>query len=700
MTFLNVAMLAGLVAAAIPILIHLFHRQRVRTVDFSSIAFIKPLHLRQSRAFKLRQILLLLVRSAIIALAVFAFARPAVQGTFGSVLSPATHEKTAVAIVLDNSYSMGAGGSEESAFARAKETGRRILSRLSDGDELVLVLTAAPPSATSDRPVQGVDRLRTALEKTVLSNKPGDIGAALTLASSLLSKASTLTREVYLMTDVQQHDWRSLAEGQTAVRLDPRVNLFLFPVPSPPVRNASLDAVTLGGRLVETRQPLSIVATVTNRSQEPLRDRLVSLSLNGVKRGSMRISAEPGKTGIARFSPTVDDPGHYAGYVELEEDDLDADNHRYFTVTIPDKINALVVADEESGYFLRHVLSPAGAMTSPVAVTTAPVDALNEGRLSGYRVVVLTGGRDLSPAHLSALDRFVASGGGLILFLGDGVNAASYNPGLLSTLFSCAIQGRIGTPGQQQSHLSVGWIDQEHPVFEVFKPAQGWLADSPRFFSSYRLSPGPQARVIARFSDGTPAIVEGQSGRGRALLIPSAPNMRWSDLPLKSLFVPLMHRGVRYVGTDFDASGKEIVVGTPTERVVSWSDADEPVTVVLPSGGTERLKPVSSNSGMAVTVAHTDEPGIYRIQSGDRLLNEFAVNVDTKESDPARLDLAEVRRLLNGTPVRIVQPNANLAEEILQSQQEHEVWKLLLWGALALILVESLLTRTPAREDS
>ena len=120
MAFLNIFMLIGLAASAIPLLIHLFHRQRVTTIDFSSILFIKQLHLHQSRALKIRQLLLLILRALIILLAVLAFARPVLEGPMVAWLGTGVHQQTAFTIILDNSYSMSAGGRVGSPFTQAR----------------------------------------------------------------------------------------------------------------------------------------------------------------------------------------------------------------------------------------------------------------------------------------------------------------------------------------------------------------------------------------------------------------------------------------------------------------------------------------------------------------------------------------------------------------------------------------------------
>src|SRR3972149_6434833 len=103
MTFLNPFILFGLAAAAIPILIHLLNKRKLRTIEFSTLSFLKELQKNTMRKITLRQWLLLLLRTLIIIFLVLAFSRPALKGNFGTIGS---HAKTTLVIVLDNTASM------------------------------------------------------------------------------------------------------------------------------------------------------------------------------------------------------------------------------------------------------------------------------------------------------------------------------------------------------------------------------------------------------------------------------------------------------------------------------------------------------------------------------------------------------------------------------------------------------------------
>ena len=124
MSFLVPSVLWGLIAAAIPLLIHLFSIRRTQTVDFSSIQFIKELEHETIRRLKIRQLILLLLRTLAIILIVLSFARPVKTGYF----PVGSSQFTQMIFLIDNSASMSASNEEDKLLlTMAKEKVKEIL---------------------------------------------------------------------------------------------------------------------------------------------------------------------------------------------------------------------------------------------------------------------------------------------------------------------------------------------------------------------------------------------------------------------------------------------------------------------------------------------------------------------------------------------------------------------------------------------
>ena len=710
MTFLNALMLFGLVAVAVPLIMHLFHRQRVSTVDFSSVIFIRGHHLQRSRALRLRELLLLLLRTLIILFLVLAFARPVIEGLAGAMFGSGLNQRTVFTIVLDNSYSMGAGRYGDTPFAAARAEAGRILDRMRQGDEGLLILSAMPPEAMPQVPTARKEMLRARLAEAEVSERTGDIAGALRLARQKLAGVVSANKEIHLLSDLQRTDWQVMAESESTAQPESHTPIYLYPYAARDVDNASIDAVSVSEGLLIRNQPEQFVATFTNRNEASARTgrtgrtgrtsrtREVRLVINGETRDSRQVTAEPGGTGSVQFNVVIDTPGRYSGYVELDEDDVAADNRRYFTLNVPDAFGVTAVGLTESRYFIEQVLKPSGGLVTPVDLRTASADVLNSD-LYETGVLIVDGGVELTQARLASLERYVSSGGGVLVFLGEGLDPAVYGHGFFTDVFGCSITARRGMPDRKTSFHRLDQVDYEHPVFRFDgRSAESMSTGAVRFYASYAVEADRGARVIARFMDGTPAILEGRSGSGRALLVASDVNTGWSDLALRSAFVPFMHRGVRYLHPAVTVAEGGFLAGHPVVQPLIGFPANADLYLEYPAGRSETVNSRIGRSGITVEVPDAKQPGVYTLRDGDAVVQAFALNPDTRESDLARFTPVRAAGFL-GYGTYLVLKDLDGSPDVLRggtfsAADRYEIWKSLIVLVMALMLAEYWLSGT------
>jgi len=704
MTFLNTLMLLGLAAVAIPLLIHLFHRQRVSTIDFSSVIFIRNHHLQRSRTLRLRELLLLLLRTLIILLLVLAFARPVVEGLAGALLGYGLKPRTVFAIVLDNSYSMAAGSHGDTPFNAAREEALRIVSGMRDGDEGMIILSAVPAEVLPEAPATRMETLRNLLADLQVSRRSGDVAAALALAREKLAGVVSANKQIYVLSDLQRNDWQGMGEAGTAAPPGNPRQVRLYSYSAEGVDNASIDAVSVSEGLLIRNQPEQFVATYTNRNDTVMRGRSIGLVINGEKRDSRQIAADPGETGTVQFNILIGDPGRYSGYVELDEDDIGADNRRYFTLAVPEAIEVTAIGAPESRYFIEQVLKPSGGLVTPVDLRTASADVLNSDLLEGG-VLIVDGGVDLTPARISSLERYISTGGGVLMFLGSGLETGGTGNDFFARVFRSTIAGRKGLPDQKQTYLRLDQVDHEHPVFHFAgRAADGLSTGAARFFASHILDPAIGAQVMARFTDGSPAVLEGRYGSGRAMLVASDIHTAWSDLALRSVFVPFMHRSVRYLHPSVAVAGGSYIAGEPVVQPLTLAAPVDNLSLEMPSGRSEAVNTRIGRLGMTVEVEDTRQPGVYLLRDGAEVLQAFAVNPDSRESDLERLSPEEAASLL-GEGVSVVVMNdgspAGLPDNSpTVATDRYEIWKSLIVLALLLLMVEYWLSGSRRGEGS
>src|SRR3954471_4611850 len=150
------AMLAWGVAAALPILIHLWSRRRYREQSWAAMQFLLAAMQKNARRIRLEQWLLLAVRVAILALFALAVAEPRWAGI--SLLARGSGGgPTHTLLVIDGSYSMDYRGADKSCFESAKEIARQLVSGSQQGDAWSLVVMAQPPRTVIGQPAIGRD---------------------------------------------------------------------------------------------------------------------------------------------------------------------------------------------------------------------------------------------------------------------------------------------------------------------------------------------------------------------------------------------------------------------------------------------------------------------------------------------------------------------------------------------------------------
>jgi len=177
MNFLNSAILAGLAAALGPLLIHLLNRRRVRTIEFSSVMFLRDLRRTRMRRLQLRRWLLLIIRTLIVALAVLAFARPALKGGIFAALG--SRARTTAVIALDRSASMAQETVNGSAYERGQKRVREIADLVGEGDQVIGLPFSGPSAPVADPPTADVSRLVKHVAELPVSYGSTDAGLAL-----------------------------------------------------------------------------------------------------------------------------------------------------------------------------------------------------------------------------------------------------------------------------------------------------------------------------------------------------------------------------------------------------------------------------------------------------------------------------------------------------------------------------------------
>ncbi|MBU1676787.1 BatA and WFA domain-containing protein, partial [bacterium] len=177
-SFLNPGLLLGALAAAVPIVLHLLNRRRVREIRFSDLRFLEEVQVQRSRSLGLHRLLLLLLRVLAILLIALAVARPRLSG-----LAPGDAGRVSMLVVVDASASMQTAEDEGPRFAAAVAYAATTAADLTGGSEIQVLLAADEPRAVFGDWTRGGEGAAGALRQLTPTDGGFDLPAALTSAA-------------------------------------------------------------------------------------------------------------------------------------------------------------------------------------------------------------------------------------------------------------------------------------------------------------------------------------------------------------------------------------------------------------------------------------------------------------------------------------------------------------------------------------
>jgi len=680
----------GLAAVALPILIHLFTRARAKPIPFSSLRFLKQLQNQKIRRIKIRQILLLLLRTLAVLFLVLGFARPTCRTQSGS----GARSRTSAVLLLDNSASMALEEQGESLFAAAKEAGAHIIEQMQPGDELYLCTTTDTLEGTERRAFHDFQAFRRRLEATPLSFRATDISAGMRFAQNLLQSAHNVNKELYLLSDMQ-------ATGFAADSLPAReFHLRQYAVPllvSHPA-NLAVTGVRLRSAILERGKTVEVEVTLANSGQEPGRTKLVQLFIHGQRVAQRTVSLERGTTAQELFRFIIDRDGWIEGYVQLEDDALMEDNLRYFTFYVPERLNVGVIGERTAGSELLQLALQSSADSSAFLRLFTVVPERSSGlAIDSLQLLLLHDVSRLPDAVVERIGAWHSRGGGIILVLGQRTDIGWYNARLAPALGLSPVLAAFGEGG----HFSLGRVDGTHPVFSgIFEGAEIQFA-RPQFNFACRAASAPDQHALLSFSTGDPYLYEVRRDEGALLVFTSSFEPEVSDMAYRTIFAPLLHRSISYLAAHGQNRGIELSAGEVLRYRLAGQELQKQLEIHRPDGGVDLVHPGITASGAWIDHAATGIPGLYSLRADGKRLAVWAVNIPARELDLRR---AERELVEDSHHLHWVDDPARIDQFIREERIGREYWRELLLAGLLLLLLEMALYREkgelPSEEES
>jgi uncharacterized membrane protein len=686
MGFFNPALLWFALGGAIPVIIHLLHRQKFKRVRWAAMEFLLQALKKTRRRMQLENLLLLLLRILIMIILALAIARPFFREAPVEALGDSdTHHF----FVIDQSYSMAYKRAQHTSLDVAKRAALKVLQDIHSSEQdrfSILPLSAYPEPilVNSNRK----ERIQTAINEL----KPSDFGTSVYATMQSLrnllesSEIKNRDRRIYMFTDLQRNGWLLHDEqeakkfGELLKQLSKKENtrFFLYDAGTPDAFNHAVVDLRANDRVITTKRITRFTASIHNFSTTPRPAVNVGFFVNDTLVKTEPTPLPPNATTQVNFEYEFVEAAPHVVKVSIDPDYLDVDDSRWLSVDVKSALRALVIDGEPKDnpkdgetYAFVLALDP-GRQGIFFAVDVKTVELFNAEGLDGYDFLVLANVQSLTSDRVEKIENFVRRGGGLFLTLGGKVDKVSFNeffwkkgaglsPAQLEEISGDAPGGGI----ERGTERRIGKFNLQHPMFRTFQKRTMAALYDLVFYKYYKVKEFDPDKVLASLDDNfaSPLFLEKPFEEGKVILFTSTIDHEWNaGIQAHPPFLPLMWDLCRYLSSR-PTSRRNLFVGDLIHLDLPVEAYQPPFILDTPSEGSVTLPASAPERDQKFfrlfypSRAKTDDPkafknegvrsaGKYRLQRNsakeeEKLVTYFAVNVGPREPVPEEIQAAE-----------------------------------------------------------
>ena len=661
------AIALGIAAVCVPFLVHWLTKPRPVRLPISTIRFVREAVQQRRARHRLRDIIVLTLRTLAILLLAAAIARPLI-GTKISAQEDSDADTVRI-VILDVSQSMSASERGIELFERARPLAGKLLEYRS-GLRANLILAAAQPQTTFDTPTTNLGALQETLADAVVQSERLQIQPALNRAADLFSRAaeSGVRRELIVISDFQRTNWA--AADFSVLPADTEIQLNAI-APEQTSANLAILNVSAPGRL-QAREDAELAVEIGNFSAATRTVR-VEVSL-----GEAVYTTEGDCPARSRTTLTtrikVPDDGWRGGVARLVgvQDALAADNERHWVLRArPVPLIAMLTREREDvrpsgSYFLERAFQPDEEYSGGSRLVRLDAVSPDPEVIQQSEVIVIVRSGRLSNEVIHQIASLLRRGRGVLYVAVDGVDALNLQQLAEAAGSGLQLPVEFVPPlsGVPREDLFVTHVETELPPFSIFGDGITEAVAPLRFrggLDTRRVAETIKEDIRATLSDQSACLIVTRSEAGTLAVLNL--DLEVSDLPGSPLFVPLLSELLQ----------RELLEGTDG---VNAYDSGEPFALALPIGseGMTAMQIIGPDAsvvemgdlyeekgGMLWQGSSAGQPGVYQVRQHSDTIAAMAVVVPDEESDLRALSADVLQDRLAGGRNITYRASANIA---------------------------------------
>lgn len=630
LSFLNAGLLIFAAATVLPLIIWLLAKKKPRQLLFSSLKFIKLSQQQEKSRTRITNIILLIIRMLIILLVALAVARPMLSSS--RFAKSDKHPPTALALILDTSYSMDYIEERQTRIDKALKAIQSINAKATDADRLILVSRDAPWNDLHAQIYAGAIP-EEILQNVSLSWQPLSWEETFAFAEAKLAESQMPNREIYLLSDFVNEE----------ISVKSQYPIAAIPISEVEARqNLSVSEARVLPQIVGRGKQQTIEFRLTNHGNQNRDEILIQVVLDEIKVAERFVSIPARQSLKEEITFEIRSEGWQAGYIEVLDEHLGADNRAYFAFEYFQQPRVAVVGTQPLPLHLASILQVYTGGRKPDLIHPSN---LNRQMLDDYKLFIFYEFGEMTPRLREMVQELDARETGSLFCLGKSLapDAISF----LNQRFSLKLSER------KQNTISIDFISPHHHPSAL-------IADKDLRFpqiTSYWQSSAHSSSMISA-SQYPLAVTSPKSALW--LWDVSAPSPFFTD-PAFAVFAYRQFSALQSASVPM----AELKVG----------DSIRASELMLPS---------LDNLSLAYPHYITQQPGIYVVNPSLENPAKIAVNIEYNDSDPTRIPPKTKIKMLSG----------DYTKEIFMSRLGRDLWKLLLALALVLMIIEIIIVKS------
>ncbi len=665
MSFLFPQFLFGLLALAIPIIIHLFNFRKVKKIFFSNTQFLKNVKEVSTSKLKLKHLLILAARLLFITFLVLAFAQPFIPGENQAL------QNEHVFIYLDNSQSMSNKVTTDlTAQEQSIDFINELINIYPQNTKYQLLTNDFAPWSNIPKSKSEVEDLLSEIKLSSVSRSLEEINNR--QFNNPFQNLDTKPA-VYWLSDFQ----KSTAGTIDKIQFDSTAAYNIVPLNYSSSKNIYVDSLYLTNPFLLENEKNELVVRFGNTGDATEEDVTVKLFINNTQAANTSISIEP-----SQKTSTTFELNHFSAkinkcIVKIEEFPVTFDNDFYFTLNIDDKVNILEIKSAESPDYVKKVYANKGLFSLESNLS----DNVDYHKIQSADLIIINEVTSLSSSLIKALNNFLADAGTVMLIPSENINVNAYQQ-----LVHIQKKG-----GNSIEKLALKSPDFSNPFFNNMFVQSDEIVEMP--LATNFIAPASVHQKVLTLKNRS-AFLSKITGRKKVFLFGTPLNETFTNFQKHAIFVPIMYRIAAQSNVMNDKLYHTVNEPLITLKIDSIIKND----IYKLKNKTAEIIPAQRIIGNELLIEipkHTITQGFYGLSNTAGIQKVLAFNLDKKESNLQQYKTTDLSRIFKNVPnVTIYSDDSTDFTASLKAQKSGTpLWKYMLILSLIALLAEILLIR-------